>query len=589
MELSRRELSLRGRRRGAMLALDRTALAARPERRVVRRIDFTGAAGRRRAGPRLAHASASRTCAARAGGACSRPARTCSRTTRGRSRSPSTAGFATPRSPPTITAPGSAPGVVLRRRSTDALLRGGLRHRPGGAPASCGGTERSSTSWRACPAPAVQAPFRLTLAATGARPTLLQAAIVDSAGASVSATARDDLAAALQRRGDPGVLATAETLFPSEREPGAAGARQPAPAALGGPGGPGVHGDAHGSRRSSTRSAGARRRRFSEIVGHAARAPPAPAPPTVVAATTGPPGARRRRAPRRVGRAGARRDRALVLARASARAADVRVGRTGDFDAATRPCAGCKPGRPRLLARAAAAGGRTLDRARAQLPRAARARGSRRAGPDRGRPPAARSSARSSTTSPSSGRTSFVWQGDLNYPDTHGPLAQTMSGYAGIWRDFLANPLLEPILRDAAFAAQRDDHDYGVQDANSTTIGDFPWGLAPWEALMSRRAYYRFPAGPAEFWVLDQRTLQERPRAGGHARTRRCSGPRQRRWLFETLAPVAGARSRSSARRAPLFMAANARDGNWATGFDGRARPAARRTSAAASAARRSS
>ena len=68
------------------------------------------------------------------------------------------------------------------------------------------------------PAPAVQAPFRLTLAATGARPTLLQAAIVDSAGSSVSAEARDDLPA-LQRRGDPGVLATAETLFPSERNP----------------------------------------------------------------------------------------------------------------------------------------------------------------------------------------------------------------------------------------------------------------------------------------------------------------------------------------------------------------------------------
>ena len=46
----------------------------------------------------------------------------------------------------------------------------------------------------------------------------------------------------------------------------------------------------------------------------------------------------------------------------------------------------------------------------------------------------------------------FVWQGDLNYPDTHGPLAQTTSAYGGIWRDFLANPLLEPILRETAFA-----------------------------------------------------------------------------------------------------------------------------------------
>ena len=72
----------------------------------------------------------------------------------------------------------------------------------------------------------------------------------------------------------------------------------------------------------------------------------------------------------------------------------------------------------------------------------------------------------------------FVWQGDLNYPDTHGPLAQTVSGYAGIWRDFLANPRLAPVLERAAFAGQRDDHDYGLQDANSTNL--VPWGLAPW-------------------------------------------------------------------------------------------------------------
>src|SRR5204863_7124019 len=52
----------------------------------------------------------------------------------------------------------------------------------------------------------------------------------------------------------------------------------------------------------------------------------------------------------------------------------------------------------------------------------------------------------------------FVWQGDLNYPDTVGPLAQTTSGYAGIWRELLANPRLEGLLSRAAFAVQRDDH-----------------------------------------------------------------------------------------------------------------------------------
>ena len=57
-----------------------------------------------------------------------------------------------------------------------------------------------------------------------------------------------------------------------------------------------------------------------------------------------------------------------------------------------------------------------------------------------------------------------------------GPLAQTMAGYGGIWRDFLANPMLSPILEHALFAPQHDDHDYGVQDVNSTNL--VPWGIA---------------------------------------------------------------------------------------------------------------
>ena len=159
----------------------------------------------------------------------------------------------------------------------------------------------------------------------------------------------------------------------------------------------------------------------------------------------------------------------------------------------------------------------------------------------------------------------FVWQGDLNYPDTHGPLAQTTSAYAGIWRDFLANPLLEPVLRETAFAPQRDDHDYGVQDANSTTTGDFPWGLAPWDSLMSGRAYYRFPAGAAEFWVLDQRMHKSDPALPDTA-DKTLLGPRQRRWLFETLRR-SHARFKVICSPCTLFMGANARDGNWGAGF----------------------
>ena len=160
----------------------------------------------------------------------------------------------------------------------------------------------------------------------------------------------------------------------------------------------------------------------------------------------------------------------------------------------------------------------------------------------------------------------LVWQGDLNYPDTHGPLAQTTSAYAGIWRDFLANPLLEPILSKTAFAPQRDDHDFGVQDANSTMIGDLPWGVAPWDSLMSGRQYYRFPAGAAELWVLDQRTYKNDPEAeDGPEKT--LLGMRQRRWLFETLAR-SRARFKVICSPCTMFLGGNSRDGNWSNDFE---------------------
>jgi alkaline phosphatase D len=158
----------------------------------------------------------------------------------------------------------------------------------------------------------------------------------------------------------------------------------------------------------------------------------------------------------------------------------------------------------------------------------------------------------------------FVWQGDLNYPDTMGPLAQTVPGYAGIWRDFLANPRIAPLLERAQFAPQRDDHDYGVQDANSTNL--VPWGLEPWDALIERRLYYRFAAGPAEIWVLDQR-LRKTDAAAPDTADKTLLGARQRNWLMRTLA-----RSRAPFKVvcSPCTLAplpANARDGSWAAGY----------------------
>ena len=85
---------------------------------------------------------------------------------------------------------------------------------------------------------------------------------------------------------------------------------------------------------------------------------------------------------------------------------------------------------------------------------------------------------------------------------------------------------------------------------------------------MSGRTYYRFPAGAAEFWVLDQRMYKSDPARAGHAPTRRCSARASGAGCFDTLAPLAGARSRSSARRARVFMGGNSRDGNWGNDFE---------------------
>ncbi len=159
----------------------------------------------------------------------------------------------------------------------------------------------------------------------------------------------------------------------------------------------------------------------------------------------------------------------------------------------------------------------------------------------------------------------FLWQGDLNYPDTHGPFAQTMEGYAGIWRHFLDNPRLAPILERCAFVGGRDDHDYGLQDANADHL--LPWGLAPWDALINPRPYRKISAGLADVWLLDQRLYKSDPALPDTA-DKTLLGLQQRQWLLDGLAastaPFQVICSPCTVAPAP---GANARDGSWATGF----------------------
>ncbi len=404
----------------------------------------------------------------------------------------------------------------------------------------------------------VSGPFRLALTATGASPTTLAAAL-DPGGGSPATVSAADAAAALQGPGDPGVLATARTLFPAEGPavlPALGNLHllpygvQEGQAVIGSPLGQGV---IDAIRERSTAA-------FARI-DIRATGRPAPTPAAVVAATTGTPvtgGARVRVAsdvPARVD--------IEIAANTSFRGGRrIRAGRTNSFDAAFARAAGLRAGR------------RVYWRARL------RRRGLETVGPTRSFRvlPSAGSGKRASIAIGSCAAQFgpifdelaerapdlFVWQGDLNYPDTVGPLAQTLGGYAGFWRDFLANPKLAPILERSIFAAQRDDHDYGLQDANSKNL--VPWGLAPWDALMERTLHHRFSAGLADFWILDQRLHKSDP-AMPDSQEKTLLGAAQREWLLRTL----------SASRAPFKVVcspctlaplkANERDGSWAAGF----------------------
>jgi hypothetical protein len=557
MELSRREVIAAGAAAGALIALDdpRAASAAAASRRTVRRIGFSdrpdgagwgrgwrciGVANlRREGGLGVVEAGSD---------VFPNDPRPVVFAVDSRLRDAEIAA--------TVAEVGAAPGVVLRRRSPTsyyaaiydtgrAALRIVRRHGPDLV-------ELAST-----PVSAADPPLTIIFAAAGARPNALRAELVDSAGGSSAVEARDDWAP-LARAGDPGVLATAETLFPSGPNPvlPALGnlhllpwAVQEGQAVMATPAGQAVVDEI---RRRSTA-------RFSEIVVSGTGTPGVTIP-SVVAATTGRPvrrGAELHVAadlPARV---------TIEISRSPRfeRARTVPVGRTGSFVAVTETVSGLTPGR------------RVYWRAR--LRRAGRTS----VGPVRSfRVPAARAEYRIAVAACGSQfgpifehlaarrPDVLVWQGDLNYPDTHGPLAQSTTGYAGIWRDFLANPLLAPILRDAAFAPQRDDHDYGVQDANAGTVERFPWAIGPWNALMNGRTFYRFSAGAAEVWVLDQRMFKSDPTAPD-TREKTLLGLRQRRWLFRTLRR-SDARFKVICSPCTLFMGANARDGNWGAGFE---------------------
>jgi PhoD-like phosphatase len=465
-----------------------------------------------------------------------------------------------------LTSPGLGPGVILRRvgprhyyaaiYDTEAgeLL---IVRRTGGISSGDPGrlVSEDLRTLASIPVGAATPPLTLALRATGARPTRLRAELLDNAGRRYGVEARDGHRR-LQRPGDPGVLATSQTFLGTGRETTSPlGARrlllaiQEGAVLLDTPAG-----QAYLTRVRESSTAG-----FGRITVSSAEQPRSTAP-SVVAATSGLPIARG-------GRLNVASDVPAKLLielsydRRFRRSRTVAVGATGRFGAAIATIEGLQPGR------------RVYWRARMRRKGAA-GRGPRRSF----RVPPRQGDDRRVSLAVAACGSEFgpifeqiaalrpdvlIWQGDLNYPDVAGPLAQTTSGYGGIWRDFLANPRMQPILARTSFVPQRDDHDYGLQDYNSHN--DVPFGIGPWQALMSNRLHHRFAAGLVEVWVLDQRRQKSLP-SEPDTPAKTLLGRRQRRWLLRTLAE-SPAPFKVICSPCTLHFGDNARDGNWGNGF----------------------
>lgn len=156
----------------------------------------------------------------------------------------------------------------------------------------------------------------------------------------------------------------------------------------------------------------------------------------------------------------------------------------------------------------------------------------------------------------------FIWHGDLNYLDASGPLAQTKSGFAGMWKDLLAVDELQPILDRSYFCTQRDDHDYGENDMYGEQIE--PYGVEPYERVLNPSIYYRFGGGLVDIFVPDDRRFRDDPSLPDDEE-KTLLGAAQRRWLLDGLREST-APFKIVASPGPLFNVPNDST-SWAKGY----------------------
>ena len=156
----------------------------------------------------------------------------------------------------------------------------------------------------------------------------------------------------------------------------------------------------------------------------------------------------------------------------------------------------------------------------------------------------------------------LVWEGDVNYPDAMGPVAQTMSGYAGLWKALLRTPELAGLMDSTCVAFSRDDHDYGRNDVAPPNLESY--GIAPFEGVLEPEPYYRFGGGPLDVWVLDTRKWRD-PHDAEDTTEKTLLGSDQLAWLLDGLRE-SSAPFKLVCSPGPVFNVPND-SFSWARGF----------------------
>ncbi|MBW3662864.1 MAG: alkaline phosphatase D family protein [Actinobacteria bacterium] len=414
---------------------------------------------------------------------------------------------------------GLAAGVVARRVAPRTHLAA-IVDTSTGTISAVARTRDGETVIASAPAPVLRTPLTVSLEVTGADPTRVVATVTDADGLSAIAEG-DDRTPQLQVGGDPGVLATSDTGF------------------LSGPDAPPMFGS--GRLVNTTPLAGLTEAEYRQVsVAHvdawsvSSAEQPQPTVPSAVAVRTGAPAD-----------GGAR---VSVVADVPAEIA-IEVAASPDLTGATRSVFVPTNEFLTLLSSVSTPAGagevfwRPVFRSAAGTSPGPVRRFRALPGIDDGTPwtLAIASCAYEFNTvgaNPFSlladlGPDVFVWEGDLNYPDSHGSLSQTVSGYAGIWREFLDAGVLAPIVDRCCFAITRDDHDYGVDDSAAADLADF--GILPYEHIVTADPYYDFAAGYVHTWMLDQRRYKHDPEAPDEP-GKSLIGRDQLSWLLDGLA-----------------------------------------------------